>query len=188
MSFERGRCDTVAYSTVTSGLCKTAELGSFIVNTPEGVNATSVYTTPLRFDGSSSSGDSATTTTSADIVEATGSTDTAAVDEGDDFAEGSPRRKRAGAPALADSESADEDDPESDATDSSLDEPDFTEAEDVDGTTHAAAAALDEEPTTTTDAAENEADVPLYSAPIHYNVPHTGYYCVGECNSEEYCN
>ncbi|ODN97486.1 major facilitator protein [Cryptococcus wingfieldii CBS 7118] len=136
-------------SAVRSGLCTDSNMGGFITTYPEGVdtNATSIFTTPLRFSNVFSSIPSsdedesveASATTSAESAEETGSTESESEEES---AEG-------------------------------LDaENEYEEAAKL------AESVGDIEERRVT-ARDREGVAPLYTSPITYAVPKTGYYCVG---------
>ncbi|KAK8861208.1 hypothetical protein IAR55_002027 [Kwoniella newhampshirensis] len=189
-------------SAVRSGLCSSSALGTFITSLPSDIdaNSTSIFTTPLKFSSSyfptpTTDEDGTLTTTSSAVLE----TETGSVEVGqdDDYSDGEIEEEtQAEAEAeaeglsevLGDGFSKRQIEDIVDTISNGVSSPTPDDDEDNIG------------PSTDTDETGGEQDdlpppssgskpgsgpgggktiVPIYSAPITYAVPKTGYYCVG---------
>ncbi|WWD16902.1 hypothetical protein CI109_101334 [Kwoniella shandongensis] len=183
-------------SAVRSGLCSSSALGSFITSFPSDVdaNSTSIFTTPLKFSSSSfpstptTDDEQPSSTTSSAAVE----TETGSVEDDEDGGIGEELEEE--------QEEAEE---EAEALDQVMDDrserrqyddlvdsissgvSDMTPSakdDDDNGIAVSVGEELDDLPTapsTSTGSTGGSTIVPIYSAPINYAVPKTGYYCVG---------
>ncbi|BEI85990.1 hypothetical protein CcaverHIS002_0602770 [Cutaneotrichosporon cavernicola] len=165
-------------TTVRSGLCTTAQLGTFLTTLPEGkeLKDTSIYTSALRFDPEAAAvggtGGAAPPPAAIEAEAGKGeSKNTRRQDEEiDDVAEPEPYPGR---PTTGGSGSA-VGKPVQGESGSAVDTPVQGTPE---GSSHGQGGTT-AIPPTAGDGIEVGSDVPVYSKPIRMDVPKTGYYCV----------
>lgn len=158
-----------ADDTVRTGLCTSAQLGGFITSLPSDVhlNSTSIYTTPLKFDPSSFPPETSPATPEPEPIPAP---------EGEAIPE-----------SLTEESTGTEDQEEvEDIPTPPWELNDKRQWDLIEGITNGLKSSSAQE----SDEGQAEGgeqgggavyQVPAYTGPIHYKVPKTGYYCVGEC-------
>ncbi|WWD08697.1 hypothetical protein V865_006810 [Kwoniella europaea PYCC6329] len=185
---ERPKTYICTTSAIRSGLCQPSELGGFITSLPEGTSqdSTSIFTTPLKFSSSSFpspttdededdiSDEFPTTTSSTHAI--TSSTATVGANEKEAEAEAEAEAEEEAeelAEAIGDGWRRQLGDEILDGVAGSVGASSDDDLGVGDGT------GFEETPTTGSSGSSGSASVPVYSAPITYSVPKTGYYCVG---------
>nr|XP_019050058.1 major facilitator protein [Kwoniella bestiolae CBS 10118]OCF28988.1 major facilitator protein [Kwoniella bestiolae CBS 10118] len=174
-------------SAIRSGLCQPSQLGGFITSLPEGVtqDSTSIFTTPLKFSSSSFpsptededdiSDEFPSTTSSSHVIAS--ETATSAVGDGETEAEAEAEAEAEELEeAIGDGWKRQLGDDILDGVAGSVETSTSSSDDDLgvgDGST------FEDTPTTGSSGSSSSSEVPIYSAPITYTVPKTGYYCVG---------
>ncbi|WWC69036.1 uncharacterized protein I206_102972 [Kwoniella pini CBS 10737] len=181
-------------SAIRSGLCQSSQLGGFITSFPEGISQsdTSIYTTPLKFSSSSFPSPSATQPEddideSDEFPSSTTSTAPHEAIETGTLGSGDETPEEAEAEAVAEEEA--EELAEAVADGWKLKRQVETGSDVLGGIAGSLAAGAqdgtdnDSDETTTPisggDAGSSTSGVQIYTGPITYQVPKTGYYCVG---------
>jgi hypothetical protein len=159
-----------ADSSVRSGLCTSQQLGGFITSLPVDVhlNTTSIYTTPLKFDPSSFPSETSPAIPDPEPIPISSPEDDPGLEAPDDLEEEGQAN-----------EEATEDTP------TPLDEfNDKRQWDLIEGITNGLKSSSAQDGGDEAGNGDGQGGVvyvvPAYTGPIHYQVPKTGYYCVGE--------
>lgn len=160
------------------GLCNTSQLGGFITSLPEGqhLNSTSIYTTPLKF---SSSAFPAAPTAPESEPDIPGDESDLPLSDGEGEADEAGEREGEGDVA--------QDTPSQpwESNDRRSSPAGKRQWDLIEGISAGLQGSVDSQSGDEQQGAGSDAvyDVPTYSAPVHYAVPKTGYYCVGKLAS-----
>jgi len=159
-----------ADSSVRSGLCTSQQLGGFITSLPADVhlNSTSIYTTPLKFDPSSFPSETSPAIPDPEPIPISSPEDDSGLE----------------APEELEEEGQANEEPTEDTPTPPWELNDKRQWDLIEGITNGLKSSSAQDGGDEAGNGDGQGGVvyvvPAYTGPIHYQVPKTGYYCVGE--------